>query len=70
MTMKTNEVSKTRRGRILGLIEDAVSDLLYYDRKEDEDVPRGDIEAAIRAREISVTEIVDEFRHQFIAGLK
>jgi hypothetical protein len=53
---------KTRREHILMVVEDLVSDFLYYDRKEDEDLPRGAIEEAIQAKEITVNEIVTEFR--------
>ena len=35
---------------ILGCTEDLVSNFLYYDRKEDEDLPRGTIEEAISKR--------------------
>jgi hypothetical protein len=38
-----------------------VGDLLYYNRKEDEDLPRGAIEAAVAAGEITKQEIVDAF---------
>jgi len=53
---------KTRRELIFIVVEDLVSNFLYYDRKEDEDLPRGAIEEAIQAKEISVDEIVTEFR--------
>lgn len=53
---------KIRRQRILLTIEDLVSDFLYYARKEDEGLPRGAIEEAIQAKEITIDEIVAEFR--------
>lgn len=37
---------------------------LYYGRKEDEDLPRGAIEAAIAAGEITIAEIVQVFHNQ------
>lgn len=43
-------------------IDDMVSDLLYYDRQEDEDLPRGRIEEMIESGETSVNEIVARFR--------
>jgi hypothetical protein len=52
---------KTRRELILGHVEDLVSNFLYYDRKEDEDLPRGSIEEAVKVGEITVDEIVAEF---------
>jgi hypothetical protein len=38
-----------------------VSDFLYYDRKEDEDLPRGEIEDAVSKGEITVAELVSQF---------
>lgn len=58
----------------LQTIKDTVSDLvgrlLYYDRKEDEDLPRGAIEDAIRDSDISEAEIVDLFAQELGKGLK
>ena len=48
---------KSRRKLIEDTVDDLVSNLLYYDRKEDEELPRGEIEAAIEAGEITVDEI-------------
>ena len=57
-------MSKTRRETILGVVCDLVGALMYYDRKEDEDLPRGAIEEAVEAGEISYDEIVDAFRNE------
>lgn len=54
---------------ILGSVEDAVSNLLYYDRKEDEELPRGAIEAAIINRPELLNEIVKRFRENLIKYL-
>lgn len=47
------------------VIENVISDLgidfLYYDRKEDEDLPRGSIEAAVADGVITKREIVKLF---------
>jgi len=51
-----------RRKNIENTVEDLVSNFLYYDRKEDEDLPRGAIEEAVAAGEITVDEIVALFR--------
>lgn len=53
---------KTRREHILDVVSDLVADFMCYDRKEDEDLPRGAIEEAISAGEITVDEIVAAFR--------
>lgn len=56
------ENKATRKEKILGLVSDAVSDLMYYDRKEDDDLPRGSIQEAIENGEITVDEMVRAFR--------
>lgn len=60
---------RTRRDLIIATVRDAVSDLLYYDRKEDADLPRGAIQEAIAAGEISVDEIVGLFRSEVQSGV-
>lgn len=50
-----------RRMLILGVIEDGVSNLLWYDRKHDEDLPHGEIERALSLGEITIEEMVREF---------
>lgn len=42
-------------------IEDLVADFLFYDRKEDEDLPKGAIETAIKKGEITQGQIVNKF---------
>jgi len=51
-----------RAEHILGLVDDLVANFLYYDRQNDEDFPAGEIEDAIAAGEITVTEMADKFR--------
>jgi len=55
---------------ILDTIEDMVSNLLYYDRKEDEDLPVDAIEGALAAGEITITEMADHFRWLLEQALK
>ena len=45
-------------------IKDMVSDLLYYDRKEDEDLPVGAIEKMITDGELTQAEIVERFQEE------
>jgi len=59
-----------RRKHILDEISDVVSRFLYYDRKEDEQLPPGAIEEAIKAREVSVSEITGHFENELRIGLK
>lgn len=57
------------KDQILGTVDDLVSGFLYYDRKEDEALPRGAIEDAIAAGEVTVDEIAGKFRSALEAGL-
>jgi hypothetical protein len=49
---------------ILGMISDMMADFLYYDRKEDSNVPVGAIEEAIRTGVISIDEMVEQFKDE------
>lgn len=55
--------------KILNTIEDLVSQFLYYGRKEDEDLPVGAIDEAVRAGTITVDEIAGAFRTALERGL-
>lgn len=55
---------------ILNCIDDLVSKLLYYDRKDDEDLPLGEIEKALKNKEITVDEIVEKFKSTLKSNLK
>lgn len=57
------------REHILLTINDLVTDFLYYDRKEDEELQRGMIEEAIKKGEITEDEIVQRFREKLHEGL-
>ena len=46
---------------VLDSVTDLVSDFLYYHRKEDEELPVGEIERMIRLGKITVEEIVSAF---------
>lgn len=50
-----------RRAAVLATAEDAGLDFAYYDRKEDEDLPVGAIEAAMDAGDVTPEEITDAF---------
>lgn len=52
------------REHIIGTIGDMVSDLLYYNRKEDEDLPVGAIEQAVKDGVITVEELVECFKEE------
>jgi predicted RNA-binding protein associated with RNAse of E/G family len=50
--------------QILDTISDLCTDFLYYDRKEDENLPVGEIERAVKSGEITVEEMVEAFRKE------
>lgn len=58
------------RQMILDTINDMVLDFLYYDRKGDSQLPLKAIEESIAKGEITVDEIVAEFRRHLLEGLK
>lgn len=49
------------REMILGTVDDLLSDFLYYDRKEDEELPLNAIEQAVKNRVVSTDEIIAKF---------
>lgn len=55
-------MKKDKRQLILDTLSDLLTQFFYYDRKEDDRLPVGAIEKAIRKGKISVEELVDEFR--------
>lgn len=50
-------------------IDDLVRDFLYYDRKEDEELPRGVIEELVEDGKLTVDEMVACFRKHLEEGL-
>lgn len=58
-----------KRIEIENAVIDLVANFLYYDRKEDENLERGEIEAAIETREITLDEIVELFKQELIKGI-
>jgi len=50
-----------RKDVILGVVGDLVANFMYYDRKEDECLPRGAIEKAIEVGAITEDEIIEKF---------
>lgn len=52
--------------KISRLIEDLVCDFTYYDRKEDEELSVERLEQAVLNNEITIDEMVTEFRRHLI----
>ena len=61
---------KDLKTHILDTADDLVSMFLYYDRKEDEDLPRGAIDKAVATGVVTVDEIVNRFRECLEKGLQ
>jgi len=51
------------------VVQDLVADLLYYDRKEDEDLKLGEIEEAIRLGAFSTNDVVSWFGSELTTRL-
>lgn len=60
----------SRRDLILAEVSDLATTFVYYDRKGDEVLGLGEIQQAIAAGEVSVDEIVGEFRESLLKGLQ
>ena len=54
---------------ILDAISDLVSDFVYYDRKEDEDLPCDSIDLAVQSGQITIDEMVAQFRTSLTESL-
>lgn len=60
---------QTRKELIELTVMDLVSSFLYYDRKEDEDLPEGEIQKALDNNEITFEEIVITFKKELFKQL-
>jgi hypothetical protein len=56
--------------KIRNILSDLVSNFLYYDRKEDEELGVGEINKAIESRAITVTDIKMYFSEELQKGLR
>lgn len=57
------------RDFIRGTLRDAVGDFLYYDRKEDKELPVGAIDEAIENGTVTVGDMVIWFEEALLDGL-
>lgn len=60
---------KTRAETVLTTAEDMMSKFLCYDRKEDDQLPVGEIEEAIRSGEVSIEQILDVVRRSLLSAV-
>lgn len=49
---------------VFSVLDDLVANFLLYDREEDEDLPKGDIEKLIENESLTVDDLVERFRDQ------
>ena len=56
----------SRRETVLTTFSDTMAKFMYYDRKEDLDLPPGAIEAAIQAGEVTVDELIQIVRDSLV----
>jgi hypothetical protein len=58
-----------RKADILIALSTSISNFTYYDRKECEDLPLGEIEEAIEKGEITIDELTQAFKSKLITAL-
>jgi hypothetical protein len=61
--------TEEKKQLILNNIQDLVTDFLWYDRKEDDDLPPEAIEDAIKEGTITIDEMVEEFKKHLTNSL-
>jgi hypothetical protein len=62
-------MTSERKQLILDTIDDLVANFLYYDRKEDEDLPLHEIEDAVKNGEITIEEMTNRFSERLSQSL-
>lgn len=62
--------SRVDKDYVNDVISDMIADFLYYDRKEDDTLPRGAIEEMVIVGEITVDDMVEMFREHLTKGLR
>ena len=58
------------KGIIFSSVCDLVVDLIYYDRKDDEELPVGAIENAVKSGDVSIDEMTELFKLKLTEALK
>lgn len=62
MSEEQERPKKVKKQAILDMVDDLVLRFTYQDRKESSTLPEGSLERALKEREITIDEIVDQFR--------
>lgn len=60
---------KSKKVVFFATIEDLVAELLYYDRKEDEELSVSDVQTLFKSGEVNIDEVADWFKLQLNKGL-
>ena len=63
-------MSQPTKQLVFATISDTVGRFLYYDRKEDDELPNGAIEEMLSNGQITFDEIVEAFRKELARGLR
>lgn len=50
------------RETVFAVIDDMIADLLIHDRRNDEDLPEGEVERLIQNNDLSIDDMVERFR--------
>lgn len=61
---------ETIKDKVFAYFDDIISDILYYDRKYDEELPVGYIEDAIKRGEFTIDEFVNGFADKLYETLE
>lgn len=61
---------KSKKVVLFATLEDLVAELLYYDRKEDEDLSVSDVQTLFKSGEVTIDEVTDWFQLQLTKGLR
>lgn len=61
---------KSKKVVFFATIEDLVAELLYYDRKEDEELSVSDVESLFKSGEVTIDEVTYWFQLQLTKGLR
>jgi hypothetical protein len=59
-----------KRDYVEDVVKDLVAGFLYYDRKEDNELPRGEIANMIKEKLITIDQIVSVFREELEKSIK
>jgi hypothetical protein len=67
--LSASELEQSKQ-EVFATIDTLVSNFLYYDRKEDDDLPIGRIQRLVKEGVLTIDEMVDEFRDHLRDSIK